>query len=431
MNKKFALLVAALATSVFFSCEKDPPSPPAEPAFTITVNNEFSLLENRYAAFLSNSEGKVLVYREIPGGDTAQLQVANAQTGDRFDCTIVKIATLDAPGSGVKDTSISLTTYTNLATGETVNLRDLVYAQTTDLNVTFTNLTSLDSIIVPDGLTFVKPLPTNNFSGQYRVLHTGQFWLRVRVNGEPTWRFLVFKNINTTTLTTTLDATLLTTSLASPTQLTLPFTAAWQYKVDGVIDSNALKFLALGDLLRAPGGAIPVFSDVKIFEPIANDAPNNPEPKPYNGYRLQASGSGSDYAYFSDRFYEKLPASLPLPAFDLLPTILSDNRLVATQCVGDFDALVFARTRSGTPNIVWEAYVAPSSGIVMYRLPDVPTELGNQFPALKNYDFGGQVRARAELYEKLNYESAIRQKLLNDDPIWQARAGSLGREEVQ
>lgn len=430
MNKKFALL-AALVVGVFFSCEKDTPTPPTQPAFSITVNNEFGLLEFRVAAFLSDADGKVLVYREIPGGDTAQLQVASAQTGDRFDCTIVKITTLEASGSGIKDTSINLTTYTNLPSGETVNLRDLIYHQTTDLNVTFTNVTSVDTIIVPDGLTFVKPQPANNFTGQYRVLHTGQFWLRVRVNGEPFWRFVILKNINTPILTTTLDAALLTPSLAAPTHLTFPFTAAWQYKIDGLIDTNALKFMALGDLLRAPGGAIPVFTDINIFEPIANDAPNNPEPKPYNGYRLQASGGGSDYTYFGDRFYEKLPTSLAIPTFDLLPTILSDNRLVAIQCVGDFDVLVFARSRSGTPNINWEVYIAPSNGTVIYRLPDVPEELGNQFPALKNYDFGGQVRARAELYEKLNYESAIRQKLLNNDPIWQARGGYLGREELQ
>jgi len=430
MNKK-NLLLATLAASVFFSCEKDSNPTPPDPAFKLTLKNEFGLLENRFAAFLSDEDGKVLVYREIPGGgDTVQMEVPNAQPTDRFDCTVVKIVTIDAPGSGVKDTTISLTTYTNLGSGETLNLRNLFYQQSTDLNVTFTGVTSVDTIIVPDGLTFVRPQPVNNFTGQYRILHTGQFWLRIRINGEQIWRYLIFKDVNTPTLTTTVDASLLLPILAAPTDLTLPFSAAWQYKADGVIDSSALKFLALGDLLRAPGGAIPVFGEVRIFEPISNDAPNNPEPKPYGIYRLQASGS-DDYTYFSDFFYQKLPTALPEPDFDLAPTILSDNRLVATQCVGDFDALVFARSRAGTPNITWEVYVAPSNGIVMYRLPDVPEELGNQFSSLKNYDFGGQVRARAERYDRLDYETAIRQRLLNNDPIWQAKAGYLGREEIQ
>lgn len=427
------MLLAAIAISVFFSCEKDVPPSPTTPAFQLFVNNEFSPLDGRFGVFLSDDAGKVLVFREITGGDTATLELPDAQTGDRFDCTVVQIATLDAPGSGVKDTTLHLTTYTNLASGETINLRELNYQQVTDLNVTFTGVTSVDTIIVPEGLTFVRPQPSNNFTGQYRVLHTGRIWLRVRFNGQPMWRFILFSDVSGPALTTTIDAGLLLPIFAAPTNMTLPFTAAWQYKVDGLVDTAKLQFIAMGDLLRAPGGPVPVFTDVNIFEPVSNDV-FNPGPKPYNGFRVRVNGSDAapgGYTYFCDFFSTDIPENLPVPAFDLLPTVLADNRLVATQCVADFDVLVFARTRSGTPNITWEVNAASSNGIVSYRLPDVPTELGNQFPALKNYDFGGQVRARAESYERLNYESAVRQKLLNGDPLWQAKAGYLGREEVQ
>lgn len=432
MNKIFALL-PLLAALILFSCKKDPAPPiQTDPAFRITLNNEFSTLTARFAVFLSDIDGKVLAYRELPGSDTAQVELPNAQTGDRYDCTVVKIVTIDAPGSGVKDTLINLTTYTNLASGETINLRDLIYQQSTDLNITFTGVTSVDTIIVPDGLTFVRPQQSNNFSGLYRVLHTGKLWLRVKVNGEPGWRFIIFENVSGPTLNVTLDASLLLPIMAAPVHLTLPFSAAWQYKVDGLVDTAALKFLALGDLLRAPGGAVPFFGEIDIFQPIFNDA--NPGPMSYKGFRLQVIGediSSGGYSYFGDFFYANLPTTLPIPVFDLLPTVLADNRLVATHCVGQFDVLAFARTRAGTPNINWEVYITPSNGIVTYRLPDVPTALGAQFPSLKNYDFGGQVRARAEQYERLDYGAAIHQRLQNNDPLWKAKGGYLGREEVQ
>ncbi|HRI59034.1 MAG TPA: hypothetical protein PK228_04915 [Saprospiraceae bacterium] len=424
---------AALVMLVFTCCEKNTDPVPADTSFHITVNNEISPLDGRFGVFLSDTDGKILIYQEVPGGDTARLELPDTQSGDRFDCTVVKITTLEAPGSGIKDTSLFLTTYTGLKSGEKVNLRELNYFHVTDLFVTFTGVTSVDTIIVPDGLTFVRPQASNNFTGQYRVLHTGKIWLRVRVNGQPVWRFIVFNDVSGSTYTTTTDANLLLPIFAAPTNITLPFTAAWQYKVDGLVDTAALKFIAMGDLLRAPGGAIPVFDNVDIFEPVSNDV-FNPGPKIYNGFRVRVDGSDNSpggYTYFSDFFYTDIPTSLPEPAFDLSPTVLSDNRLVATQCTGNFDVLVFARNRAGTPNITWEVYTTPSNSIVSYRLPDVPETLGNQFPALKNYDFGGQVRARAESYQKLDYESAIRNKLLNADPIWQAKAGYLGREEVQ
>lgn len=424
----------ALAVFLFTACEKDPAFPgPTDPVYKITVNNEFNPLEARLAVFLSNDDGHVLVFKELPNNAGIQVEVPGSAPDDRFDCTVVKIIVIDAPGSGVRDTIINLTTYTGLPSGETINLRNLIYHKTTDLNVTFTGANSVDSIIVADALTFARPLPENNFTGQYRVLHTGKLWLRVLVNGQQMWRFIRFDDINTPTLTTTVDVNLMLPIFAAPKTINLPFTAAWDYKVDGLVDTAALKFLAMGDLLRAPGGPVPVFGSVDIYEPVSNDI-FDPAPKPYNGFRVQAKGSDDSpggYTYFSDFLYANVPANLPLPAFNLEPTTLSDNRLVATQCFGQFDALVFARARTGTPNISWEVYMAPSNGIVSYRLPDVPTTLGSQFPSLKNYDFGGQVRARAESYEKLDYESAIRQKLLNADPLWQAKAGYLGREEVQ
>ena len=432
MTRKCVLL-AALAVSFFLSCEKYAPSPPADPAFHITVNNEFSPLDGRWAVFLSDDDGKVLVYREIPGGDTARLELPEAQPGNHFDCTVVNISTLSAPGSGVKDTTLHLTTYTDLKSGETVNLRAWNYQQVTNLYVNFTGVTSIDTIIVPDGLTFVRPQPSNNFTGQYQVYHTGIIWLRVRINGEQMWRFVLFNNVSSATLNTTVDASLLLPIFAQPVNMGFPFTAAWEYKVDGLVDTAALKFVALGDLLHAPGGPVPLFSDVNIFEPVSNDV-FNPEPKPYNGFRIQVKGvndSPTGYAYSTDFFYSDIPASLPVPSFDLLPTVLSDNREVATQCIGQFDALVLTRTRLGTPGITWEVYADPSNGIVSYRLPDVPAVLAGQFPDLGNYDFGGTVRARAESYENLDYPSVIHQKLLNNDPLWQAKGGYLGREEVQ
>jgi len=39
------------------------------------------------------------------------------------------------------------------------------------------------------------------------------------------------------------------------------------------------------------------------------------------------------------------------------------------------------------------------------------------------------VRARAENYERLNYDQIVRKRLDNADPLWQARGGYLGREE--
>ncbi|MCB0544577.1 MAG: hypothetical protein KDC70_13720 [Saprospiraceae bacterium] len=430
------LICAFVAALFIIGCKKDPAPPPITPEtpFSVTVNNEYGPLQARLAIFLSGEDGETLVYRELPGHATTVVEAPNSGTDDRFDCTVAKIVAIDAPGSGVRDTIVTLTTYTSLQHGETINLRNIFPYLTTDLNVHFTNVTSVDTVIVPDGLTFEQPQASNNFNGRYRVQHTGKIWLRARVNGQQMWRFILFDKVSEPQLDATLDAAVMLPIFAAPKNIALPFTAAWEYKVDGIVDTSGFQFLALGDLLRAPGGAVPVFSDVDIYEPITNDV-FDPGPKPYSGFRVRLSGADPNpggYTYYSDDFYADIPATAPVPAFDLQPTTLSDNRLVATQCIGNFDALVFSRTRPGTPNIGWEVYTAPASGVVAYRLPDVPDALGNEFPALKNYDFGGNVRARAEEYKKISaYETVLRHLLQNDDPLWRAKAGYLGREEAQ
>jgi hypothetical protein len=424
----------ALAVFCLFACEKVPAPPsPGPAAFALSVQNDFNELQARYAVFLSDEDGTTVAFRWLPGRDTARIEVPNSTSADRFDCTVLKITTLDAPGSGVRDTALVLNTYTNIASGQSIYLRDLEYRQVTDLKFNLTGLTSLDSIIVPNSNTFSRPQASNSYYGQYRIIHTGKIWLRILINGEKFWRFIRFDDVATGTLDAhTIDASLMLQILATPRPLALPFTTTWEYELDGIVDTAAQQFFPLGAPLRPLGSPIPVFNGLEVFEPINNELfePNIP----YAGFRLRTYGpdaSANGYTYYSDGFYDSFPNTLPTPTFDLSPTILSDNRLVAVQCSGAFDLLAFSRSRAGTPNIQWEVFTKPSA-TVTYRLPDVPKAVGDLYPALKNYDFGGTVRARAEAYERLDsYDAVIRQRLLHHDPFWQARAGYLAREEVQ
>jgi len=433
MNIRIFAILACIAV-LFAQCNKQSAiiTPPGnQEEFTLTVKNEFNELQAHYAVYLSDEDGKVVAFRWLPGDDTARIVVQGAANNARYDCTLAKIVVIDASGSGLRDTAISLTTYTRIASGETINLRDLNYKQNTDLRVQFTGITSLDSIIVSDGLTFSRPQQANSFIGQYRVEHTGKIWLRIRINGEDKWRFMLFENVNSENLEATIDATLLPTIFSHPKDIALPFVAAWQYKIDGVVDLAALRFFPLGDLLRAPGGAIPVFNNINVFEPVINDV-FNPEPKPYGDFRVQVKGAGSPpdaYTYFSDRIYPELPAQLPVPSFDLLASPLSNNRYTAANTSGSVDLLSFTRSRAGTPSLSWEVLAAPvTSGFVTYRLPDLPKELADLSLSLKLYDFGNAVQVRGEAYDQYQgYEQVISQHLQNDDPLWQAKAGYTGK----
>ncbi len=414
-----------------FSCDKAKTPVDPDPVFEVMVKNDYFEIQAKYALFLSDADGETVAFRWLPNEDTAHIQAPTISPSEQLDCTILRVTTLEAPGSGIKDTSLTLTTFTKISSGQQINLRDLYFKQATTLRFTLTGFNTLDSIVVSDALALSRPQANNNYYGEYLVNNTGQFWMRVLINGEHFWRFLTFNHAGATLDANMIDASQLLLNLAPPLDLGLPFVTTWQYKLDGVVDTSRLEFFPLSDKLYAPGGDVPVYNSVKVFEPVNNDLfdPNRPY---IDLFRLQTNGptgTANGYTYLSDNFYTAIPASLPEPTFDLLATTAANNRAVAVNCVGDFDLLAFARTRNGNPNINWEVITKPANGIVLYILPDVPKELGDRYPALKNYDFNTQVRARAENYERLNYDQIVRKRLENADPLWQARGGYLGREE--
>ena len=424
--------------ATLFACNKENPNPPLspDPLFKVVINNEQNELQGRYAVWLSDEEGSIRAFRWIPGSDTAHIEVPDSKDSEQFDCTVARVFPFESPGSGLRDTTITLTTYTALSHNQTIHLRNNVYKRITDLSFNLIGFNTFDSIIVADGLTFARPHASNNYYGQYQVEHTGRIWFRILANGDPHWRYLYFDNITDNSLIlNNIDVNLMTISLVPPTTVVLPFTAPWKYKVDGVVDTATLQFLPLGDLRRAPGGAEQVISALDVFEPVAN-VDFMPEPKPYSSFRLQVNGSSdaSDgYTFYSDNFYPELPDQLAAPGFDLEPTVLSDNRNVAVRCAGDFDLLSFTRNYASAPlNITWEVLAKPTNGaIIVNRLPDVPEALGIAYPPLARYQFGDIVRTRAENYQRLqNYEAVVRQRLQNSDPLWQAKGGYTGREEL-
>lgn len=431
MNIRF--LLPLLAIIGLYACEKSLP-PAQDPLFTITVNNEFNELNGRFALFFSHPDnGETASFSWLPGETVTTVEVPDSKTTDRFDCTVVKITTLIAPGTGVRDTFIYLTTYTGLQTGSTINLRDQVYQQATDLKFQLVGMNTLDSIVVPDAYAIQRPMASNNYTGEYRCFHTGSIWLRVLVNDEKFWRFVRFDQVNSPIINAnTLDINLLTLIFAPPIQVNFPFVAEWQYQVDGLIDTSKRTFFPLSRQFLPPGSFIPDIALAEIIEPVNNEQfePN----RPYEGFRMQVRGTEETlggYTYLSDGLYTTLPADLPVPDFDLAPTILSDNRLIAVECSGNFDLLAFSRSRTGSLNLNWEVLVKPQTGIVDYRLPDVPAPLGDLYKPLKNYDLGGVVRARAEAYNRqLSFEQIVQNHLSASDVLWQAKAGYLGREEA-
>lgn len=409
------------------NCQKNDGSGlPADPAFRLDFHNEFNQVERQYAVFISDKNGQLRAFRWLPGNDTARVTVPDAQTGDRYDCTLAEINILVAPGSGVRDTTVTLTTYTNLFNGASFHLRDLGFLQNTDLSIQFTGLNTLDSIVVPDGLSFSHPQPANDFQGVYRVLHTGRIWCRVKVNGEPDWRYVYLENINSPTHNVVVDAGTLPQISGPALSVGLPLLTNWDYQLDGIINAEQRHFLALGPALPIPGSAVPIFDQINTFEPFNTL---------FSGYRLRATGFDSapgSYGYACDLFFNDLPDFLPAPVFDIQLATPTDNRQASFTCNGFMQLLALKRYLVNMPKLSWEVLLAPpNTGQMSYRLPEVPQELAELFPGLENYDFGDQLEIRAESYLALNaYPEVIARRMQQDDPLWQMKAGYVARKRV-
>jgi len=435
MKQVFSTLGILFVMACFGACTKEPViQPPTPELYTLKIDNQFNNVEARLGLFLSDKEGVVRAFRWLNGGDTAQIRVPGSVIGDRFDGTIVKITNSETPGTGIRDTSVELTTYPQLTHNQTIILRNLSFQQSIRLKVTFEGVTSVDSVIVPDGLTFARPQPGNNFTGEYLTFHSGQLWIRVLLNGEALWRFIYFERADGPTLITTLQSGLMPPIIAKPIKVKLPFPASWSYKVDGVIDTATRRFVPIGDLLRAPGGFVPTIDRLDVFEPNSGD-PQVPTPLPYNkGYRVRLesiNGIGSGYKYYTDRFYNRLPAEITSPSFSIAPTVLADTRSVGVICTPGFDVLSITRSRTGATRYSWEAFAVPANGSLVHRLPNVPEELAALYPVLKAYQFDKGIRVRAESYDRITtFEAAMKARMLHHDVLWQAKAGYVGVEAV-
>lgn len=421
-------LCALMATASMLCCRQVPEEPPL-PAdvFWVKIHHHVTSVETRHAAFLSDEDGKVRAFAWLPPGDTLSLRVSGVLKGERFDLTVFEMTTVLAPGSGVRDTTVHLRTYTDIENGAEVHLRDrllLSPERYTDLIIRLRDVHTLDSMVVPGAIAFAVPQADNGFQGQYRIFHTGAFWLRLKANGEPFWRYRLFSSINGDVLdveTSVQDLPLLT---GEAVRISLPFFTAWTHRLDRVIDLSGNRFLPLDPPLPIPGGAVPVFDEFSFYEPPLPAA---------QGYRLQLWGTdptGGAYGYRCDRFFPARPSQAPPAPADVSPTALSGNRLVAA--IPNPHTVLLRFVRYATPGLSWEVLVEPTPGRpVAYRLPDVPAAPADLFAALKNYSFGPTVEVHAEHYESLKtYREVLRQFLSSEDPLWPMKAGYTARVRV-
>ncbi|MEQ1744111.1 MAG: hypothetical protein ABMA02_01685 [Saprospiraceae bacterium] len=417
---------AVFTVLLLVSCGKtDIPPSGDEPGYTVTFVSRFSILQNETAAFLSDDDGQIRLFQWLPGLDTTKLVVADTKEGERFDLTIVGVLLRSLPGTNLVDTFLTMKTYTNVADGSVLDFIPVDVVYETDFQIKFTGISTLDSIVVPNGVTFAQPQPDNNFQGEYQVLHNGQFWCRIKLNGEPNWRYLLLNNVTSSgTLNITRDVATLPELPNSPAYIGLPFFTNWTYKLDKAVNASQDKFLVLGPQLPIPGGVVPLFDALPALEPPG---------LPNHGYRLWLLGTNpapGGYGYECDRLFTTLPATAPALDIDIQPTNLADKRLVAVTSSGPVDVLSF--TRFGSPNLTWEVLAAPATnGPTVYRLPDVPSTLSDRFPALRTYDLGSHVQVRAERYDQFDgYDAAIRARMQPQDPLWRAKAGYLARQRT-
>jgi hypothetical protein len=422
ITTRIITLLGVVLFCCLIACRDEQPDVQPTPIFEIYFDNKYGLLEAQYAAFISDEDGRIQAFRWLNANDTSHLSV-KLPNSTQYDCTVLKLSVVQS--ATTRDTFLELNTYRNLSHATQINLQNTNFTQVTDLRIQFTQVASVDTIIVPDGLTFIRPQPFTNFLGQYRVQHTGSAWVRGKFNGDPQWKYYDVTPIEGQTYTTMIDVSQMTPMPDNQSNIALPFDAPWKYRVNGVLDLEQRKFRAIGDLDRAPGGAVPVISNLVVFQP------NNAQ---FSGYHVQAEAEQplvGGYTYICNQLFPIMPPTLEQVDFDIAPTTVSDNRLVGVHCIGDFDVLTINRFgKLGNHTARWQCLAQPNTQTpVVDRLPDIPQSLGKQFPILSRYEFGGVVKVRAERYHQLDgYTAVLAKWLAGDDPLWVSKAGLLGIE---
>jgi hypothetical protein len=406
-------LLFSLGSILVQSCNKSSSIPPRSP-YTIIFNNEFTLLEAKFGVFITDDEGNVDAFSWLDGRDTTHFGLRFSDF-DKYNCTIVKISINRA--SGTPDTLVEMTTYDHVPHNTVINLRELEYEQQVNIKMQFKNLSSLDSLIIPEGEALVMPTQSNNYFGNFKVDYTGDFWLRAKFNGEPEWKYLVYKNFSQTPNTLYIDPNLMSTMTKLPHQINLPFDSKWKHYIEGIFDIDDQRVMPLADVLDVPDDNIPTNNYLRLYQP---------DDLFVSGYRLKLNGvkeGSKSYAYGIDRYYSILPNSIELPDFNIEPTLVNDQNRIGIRCVGNFDALVVTRSIAGATKITWSVYIPPvQDGDISNELPQVPKELASLYPKLANKQFDSGTSVRAERYKLLfGFEDVQLTIFDNTDVFWQPK----------
>jgi hypothetical protein len=425
----FLLFVVALLSA----CQPvDIPPIVQEDRYHIIINNPQNDPSIKWGAWLSNESGQVLAFRWLEAADSTILFLRDHYEGE-FTCNLMKM-TVNQTAIG-PDTSIEFSTYERLGKGTQIYLNESTYLRYTDFQVRLLGVTSLDSIVVPDGFIFARPQASNNYQGLYRVRNSGSLWIRLKANGDPRWRYATFKHLQGSTLEATLDVSQLPTlSQQQAKTILLPYYANWKHDEQGVIRMDERHFLPIGDQQPTLGSPVTVRDRFTVYQPADET---------FDGYRLTLSGADINLSdgtiFYYDKFTPTMPNVVSLPEFDVEPTLVSDNRVVSFRTNGstsDIDAITITRSNYNTqPRIQWKVVLSPEprggSATLVHKLPDLPQQISAIVTSQRAYNFGGLSKVRAEAYDKIEGYEALQKAIFEaKDPLWVPKAGYTAKEKT-
>lgn len=419
LNKKVGLLAIIgiiLATS---ACKK-PWNRLPRPPYTVTIDNSYNTLQAQYGAFIHDESGKVALFSWLKGEDTTNLTIPFSDFTN-YNCTIVKISVIQ---SGIsQDTTIELNTYHQIEDHSTIFLRETAsFNSSTELKIQLTGINSLDSIVIPNSRTIIQPQASNTFFGHYQVQHNGDFWIRAKFDGDPTWKYRLFKNYSSGDISLTLTPAQFAEPSTPPKQITLPFNARWNYQIMGESINSEEQWMPFDQNIGQSN--IPIANTIELVRP---------DNEPYSRYRIllkSAQNVNNGTVFHFDQIVNTIPESITPANFNVTPFQINDFRNITIECSGDFDMLTVKRTSPSPPYVRWTSYL-PSvlNQNTIHQLPEIPDEVTRLAPALKNYNLGYTISVTGELFDNLSgFEEAQNKLLLNDNPYWKAAAGTTGIE---